>query len=127
MITTSIRIEEDLKARVAVAAERIGEIVQAVQILASSPLIGRLRELVIGRASRGSVELCRYCPTSTRCSCWRCDIGESRGMGDSVACECSSRRATPHRRLYFAQVSFNVVVRLNTGLPAAWSRRSATK
>ncbi len=47
------------------ASERIGEIVQAVQILASSPLIGRpvkvgLRELVIGRASRGYVALYRY-------------------------------------------------------------------
>ena len=62
VITTSIRIEEDLKARVAVAAERIGEIVQAVQILASSPLIGRLRELVIGRASLGYAALYRYVP-----------------------------------------------------------------
>ena len=49
------------------APERIGEIVQAVQILASSPLIGRLvkgglRELVIGRASRGYVALYRYVP-----------------------------------------------------------------
>lgn len=47
------------------ASERIAEIVQAVQILASSPLIGRpvkggLRELVIGRASRGYVALYRY-------------------------------------------------------------------
>lgn len=49
------------------APERIGEIVQAVQILASSPLIGRpvkdgLRELVIGRASRGYAALYRYVP-----------------------------------------------------------------
>jgi plasmid stabilization system protein ParE len=49
------------------APERIGEVVQAVQILASSPLIGRqvkggLRELVIGRASRGYVALYRYIP-----------------------------------------------------------------
>ena len=47
------------------APERIGEIVQAVQILATSPLIGRpvkggKRELVIGRASRGYVALYRY-------------------------------------------------------------------
>ena len=47
------------------APERIGEILQAVQILASSPLIGRpvkggKRELVIGRASRGYVALYRY-------------------------------------------------------------------
>ena len=46
---------------------RIAEIVQAVQILATSPLIGRpvkggLRELVIGRASRGYVALYRYVP-----------------------------------------------------------------
>lgn len=46
---------------------RIAEIVQAVQILATSPLIGRpvkggLRELVIGRASRGYVALSRYVP-----------------------------------------------------------------
>lgn len=45
--------------------ERIGEILQAVQILASSPLIGRQvkggkRELVIGHASRGYVALYRY-------------------------------------------------------------------
>jgi plasmid stabilization system protein ParE len=50
---------------VASAPQRIDEIVQAVQILASSPLIGRparggKRELVIGRASRGCVALYRY-------------------------------------------------------------------
>ncbi|MDO8317754.1 type II toxin-antitoxin system RelE/ParE family toxin [Rhodoferax sp.] len=47
------------------APERIGEILAAVQILATSPLIGRpvkggKRELVIGRASRGYVVLYRY-------------------------------------------------------------------
>ena len=47
------------------APERIGEIVQAVQILATSPLIGRpvkggKRELVIGHASRGYVALYRF-------------------------------------------------------------------
>lgn len=47
------------------AAERIGEIVEAVQILATSPMMGRpvkggKRELVIGRASRGYVALYRY-------------------------------------------------------------------
>jgi plasmid stabilization system protein ParE len=47
------------------AVERIGEIVEAIQILAHSPLIGRplkggKRELVIGRASRGCVALCHY-------------------------------------------------------------------
>jgi len=45
--------------------ERIGEIVQAIQILAHSPLIGRKvkggkRELVIGQGSRGYVALYRY-------------------------------------------------------------------
>lgn len=44
---------------------RIGEILQAVQILASSPLIGRpvkggLRELVIGEGSHGYVALYRF-------------------------------------------------------------------
>ena len=47
--------------------ERVGEIVQAIQVLAHSPLIGRKakggkRELVIGRASRGFVALHRYVP-----------------------------------------------------------------
>lgn len=47
------------------APERIGEILEAVQVLASSPMIGRpvrggKRELIIGRASRGYVALYRY-------------------------------------------------------------------
>ena len=47
------------------APERIGEILEAVQLLATSPLIGRpvrgnKRELVIGRASRGYVALYQY-------------------------------------------------------------------
>lgn len=47
------------------APARIGEIPQALQILATSPLIGRpvrggKRELVIGQASRGYVALYRY-------------------------------------------------------------------
>jgi toxin ParE1/3/4 len=47
------------------APQRIGEIVQAVQVLATSPLIGRpvkggKRELVIGHASRGYVALYRF-------------------------------------------------------------------
>ena len=47
------------------APERIGGILEAVQILATSPMIGRpvkggKRELVIGRASRGYVALYRY-------------------------------------------------------------------
>jgi plasmid stabilization system protein ParE len=45
--------------------ERIGEIIEAIQLLAHSPLIGRKakggkRELVIGQASRGCVALYRY-------------------------------------------------------------------
>lgn len=47
------------------APERIGEILQALQILTTSPLIGRpvrggKRELVIGQGSRGYVALYRY-------------------------------------------------------------------
>lgn len=50
---------------VGAAPERIGEILEAVQILTHSPLLGRpvrdgKRELVIGRASRGYVALYRY-------------------------------------------------------------------
>lgn len=47
------------------APERIAEILQAIQILAHSPLIGRKaeggkRELVIGRGSRGYIALYRF-------------------------------------------------------------------
>jgi plasmid stabilization system protein ParE len=47
--------------------ERIAEIIEAIQLLTHSPLIGRKakggkRELVIGRASRGYVALYRYVP-----------------------------------------------------------------
>lgn len=47
------------------AAARITEVLDAIQILSHSPLIGRKvkggkRELVIGRASRGYVALYRY-------------------------------------------------------------------
>ena len=47
------------------APERIGEIVQAIQLLAHSPLIGRKikggkRELVIGQGIRGYVALYRF-------------------------------------------------------------------
>lgn len=46
-------------------AERVEEIVQAIQILAHSPQIGRpvkdgKRELVIGKGNRGCVALYRY-------------------------------------------------------------------
>ncbi len=49
------------------APERMGEILQAVQILTHSPLIGRMvrggkRELVIGQGSRGYVVLYRHVP-----------------------------------------------------------------
>ncbi len=47
------------------APERIEEIIQALDILAHSPLIGRPvkngnRELVVGRGTRGSVALYRF-------------------------------------------------------------------
>ena len=47
------------------ASQRMGEILEAIQILTHSPLIGRpvkdgKRELVIGRATRGYVALYRY-------------------------------------------------------------------
>lgn len=47
------------------APQRIGEILEAIQILTHSPLIGRpvkdgKRELVIGRATRGYLALYRY-------------------------------------------------------------------
>ncbi len=46
---------------------RIREIVEAIEILATNPFIGRpaareLRELIIGRGSRGYVALYRYVP-----------------------------------------------------------------
>ncbi len=49
------------------APERIGEIVQAIDILQQSPTIGRKvkngkRELVIGRGTRGYVALYRHVP-----------------------------------------------------------------
>lgn len=47
------------------APARIGEIIQAFNVLETNPLIGRpaagdLRELIIGRGSRGYVALYRY-------------------------------------------------------------------
>lgn len=46
---------------------RIADIIAAIQVLAQSPLIGRMvtggkRELVIGECSRGKVALYRYVP-----------------------------------------------------------------
>ncbi len=48
-------------------SQRIAEIVDAIQLLAHSPLIGRKvkggkRELVVGQGSRGYVALYRYVP-----------------------------------------------------------------
>jgi plasmid stabilization system protein ParE len=56
---------------ISAAPARIGEIIQAVQILTHSPLVGRpvkdgKRELVIGRGARGYVALCRYEPANDR-------------------------------------------------------------
>ena len=57
----------DHMARFEIAArpERIGEIIQAIQVLAHSPMMGRnvkggKRELVIGQDSRGYVALYRF-------------------------------------------------------------------
>ncbi|MED5621125.1 type II toxin-antitoxin system RelE/ParE family toxin [Ideonella sp. BN130291] len=49
------------------ASRRLPEIIEALSILGSNPLIGRpaqneLRELVIGRRSKGYVALYRYLP-----------------------------------------------------------------
>ena len=49
------------------AAERIREIIDAISVLETNPLIGRpaqsnARELIIGRRSRGYVALYRYLP-----------------------------------------------------------------
>ena len=51
------------------AADRVADIVEAVQVLASSPLIGRpvrdgKGELVVGRAARGYVLLYRFVPVA---------------------------------------------------------------
>ena len=60
------RILEHLLAHEAAdAASRFGELIRAIDILEQNPLIGRpveagLRELVIGRGSRGYVALYRY-------------------------------------------------------------------
>jgi plasmid stabilization system protein ParE len=60
------RILEHLLAHEAAdAASRVAEVIRAIDILEQNPLIGRpvqagLRELVIGRGSRGYVALYRY-------------------------------------------------------------------
>ena len=52
---------------VAEAAARIDQIIHAINVLESNPLLGRparndMRELIIGRQSRGYVALYRYVP-----------------------------------------------------------------
>lgn len=52
---------------VAEAATRIDQLIQAINVLESNPLLGRparhdTRELIIGRQSRGYVALYRYVP-----------------------------------------------------------------
>ena len=52
---------------VGAAPQRVAQIVEAVQVLSHSPLIGRKvkggkRELVIGQGSRGCLALYRYVP-----------------------------------------------------------------
>ena len=62
------RIVEHLERHEAMQiAARLGEIIDAVDVLQSNPLIGRpvrgdKRELVIGRGSHGYVALYRYVP-----------------------------------------------------------------
>ena len=58
-------LEHLLQHQVADARSRIEDIIGAIDVLARNPLIGRparadLRELVIGRRSRGYVALYRY-------------------------------------------------------------------
>jgi plasmid stabilization system protein ParE len=52
---------------IAEAAARIDQIIQAFNVLESNPLLGRparndMRELIIGRQSRGYIALYRYVP-----------------------------------------------------------------
>lgn len=64
------RILDHLKEHdIADPTARVDEIIAAIDVLTHSPLIGRrasghLRELVIGRRSRGYVALYRYLPES---------------------------------------------------------------
>ena len=58
-------VEHLLRHEVADPAGRLEEILESIDVLKPSPLIGRLldggsRELIIGRASRGYVALYRY-------------------------------------------------------------------
>ena len=72
--------------------ERIGGIVEAVQVSATSPMIGRpvkggKRELVIGWASRGYVALYRYVGRLTQFLCWPCEASENQGTKANVDIE----------------------------------------
>jgi toxin ParE1/3/4 len=58
-------LDDFVQHEVAGAAERLREIIAAIDVLATNPLIGRparghRRELVIGRRTRGYVALYRY-------------------------------------------------------------------
>ncbi|HQZ15441.1 MAG TPA: type II toxin-antitoxin system RelE/ParE family toxin [Vicinamibacteria bacterium] len=60
-------LDHPTKHDVADPRRRIGEIIEAIDALEHNPMIGRpiendLRELVIGRRSRGYVALYRYVP-----------------------------------------------------------------
>ena len=60
-------LEHLMQYEVAEAAVRIDEIIQAINVLETNPLLGRparndMRELIIGRQSRGFVALYRYVP-----------------------------------------------------------------
>jgi toxin ParE1/3/4 len=60
-------LEHLLEHQIADARSRIEDIIQALDVLERNPLIGRrvgadLRELVIGRRSRGYIALYRYVP-----------------------------------------------------------------
>ena len=60
-------IDHLIRYEVADVAARIGEIIQAIDVLQDSPLIGRpvaagKRELIIGRKSHGYVALYRHIP-----------------------------------------------------------------
>ena len=60
-------LEHLVQYEVAEAAARIDQIIQAINVLESNPLLGRparndMRELIIGRQSRGYVALYRYVP-----------------------------------------------------------------
>ena len=70
------------------APQRIDEIIQAVDILAHSPLIGRKvkggnRELVIGRSRRATSLSIGSCRTSTRYSSWPFEASERQATSET--------------------------------------------